>query len=332
MRYVYIDSGTTNSRLYLVEDKKSKDVMVKNIGTVNNVAASDPHILTRGLKEAYECLIQRNSLTDGEIDGIYMSGMATSRDGIFEVDFLPVPIDIKVYSQKIPMHYTGYFDRKVGYLTGIVDRPCKRPGDLGNVERFNNVRGEEIELFGIMGDFQELFAGRRTAVIMPGSHTHILYAQDRRITRITSCMGGEMYSAMAGHTILKASVGLRPEELCSEAVAKGFKMAKEQGINRALYLTRTLDLFTEESRMRRDSYLEGVINAGIITALEKNCEMDRLDGVIVAGTKVYHIIFKTLLSSAGYRLPVAGIEAMPGESFALRGFVHMMNVWEGRQR
>ena len=38
MKYVYIDSGTTNSRLYLAEDKEVVSVRMLGVGTVDNVA------------------------------------------------------------------------------------------------------------------------------------------------------------------------------------------------------------------------------------------------------------------------------------------------------
>lgn len=322
MKYVYIDSGTTNSRLYLAEDKEVVSVRMLGVGTVDNVAP-DSRKLESCLWEAYGEMLREQGLADREIDGIYMSGMATSKNGICEVDFLPVPIDIKRYADEIHMHKTECFGREVGFLTGIVDRPGVE-GKLDNVELFHNVRGEEIELFGIMEEWEELFCQKKAAVIMPGSHTHILYAEDRKITGITSCMGGEMYKAMAEDTILKASVDLRPQQLCREAVAKGYRMTVEKGINRALYITRTLDLFTGESRIVRNSYLEGVVNTGIITALKDRETAKDLDVVVIAGDRVYHEIFGCLAECAGLSVPVEGIEAKPGRSFALSGFLRVM--------
>ncbi len=330
VKYVYIDSGTTNSRLYLVEDGKVVSVKVKEVGTVDNVTGSDSRKLEKCLKEAYDEMTGEEGLTDRDIDGIFMSGMATSKNGICEVDFLPVPLSIRQYADGIHMYETPCFGREVGFLTGIVDCP-KEKGNLDNVEDFHNVRGEEIELFGIMEEREDLFRGKRTAVIMPGSHTHILYAEDCRITGITSCMGGEMYKAMAGDTILKASVSLRPQQLCTEAIAKGYRMTVEKGVNRALYITRTLDLFTRESRIVRDSYLEGVVNAGIVTALKERPDAGELDVAVIAGDRVYHEIFGTLIKSAGLTVPVAGIEAEQERSFALNGFLHVMkngSLWE----
>lgn len=323
MKYVYIDSGTTNSRLYLVEEGEVTSAKVREIGTVDNVVSKDPEKLEKSLKESYDNMIRERGLADQEIDGIYMSGMATSKNGICEVDFLPVPIDIQKYSNKIHMQESPWFGRKVGYLTGIVDRPMQK-GTLDNVEMFHNVRGEEIELFGIMEDRADIFCGKKAAVIMPGSHTHILYAHNRMITGITSCMGGEMYKAMAGDTILKASVSFRPQKLCAEAIAKGYRMVAEKGINRAIYITRTLDLFTEESQVIRDSYLEGVINAGIVMALENQQTAGGLDAVVIAGDRVYHEIFGSLIDCSNLKVPVIGIEAETERSFALSGFLHIM--------
>lgn len=322
-RYVYYDSGTTNSRLYLIEDGALAAKKTRQIGTLDNVKSGDSDTLLRGLSRMYQELLAERGLTDGEIDGIFMSGMATSVNGIFPVDYLPVPVDAASYRRRITWRKTPCFDREIGYLTGLCDGPGE-PGSLENVEAFHNVRGEEIEALGMIARFPAHFVDKSVAVVMPGSHTHVLYVENGVITGITSCMGGEFFAAMAEHTILGASVDARPERILPEAVKAGHRMGKKYGVNRALYMTRSLELFTKEPKEVRNSFLEGVVNGGVITALLQRQKERPLDGVLVAGKKLYYEIFSAVLEAEGSPLPCGMLEESEEISFALAGFLAMI--------
>jgi len=323
-KYIYFDSGTTNTRIYFIDDGHMKAMKSEKIGTLDNVTSGDRQTLLRGLKYMYDTFLNELSVSDADIDGIYMSGMATSKNGIHEVDYLRLPVDLNIYQNSVHTCHTPLFDRVIGYLTGLVYRP-DRKGTLENIECFNNVRGEEIELFGIMDTYSEFFAEKKTAVIMPGSHTHILYVENKKIVEITSCMGGEMFAAMAAHTILSASVSLAPDVIEAEALIKGCETVKKYGVNRALYITRALDLFTDENINTRNSYLEGVINSGVIIALAANDRFADLDYVAVAGNPVYFQIFAPLLSTFPGRAECIEMDQSGTDSFALHGFIQLIN-------
>jgi len=323
-KYIYFDSGTTNTRIYYIEERVMKAVQSRKIGTIDNVASGDRHTLLRGLKDMYDRLLRELALSDADIDGIYMSGMATSQNGVHEVGYLWVPVGLAEYRNAVSFWRTPLFERQVGFLTGLVYRPDMTKGTLQNAAEFNNVRGEEIELLGIMETYSPFFAGKKTAVIMPGSHTHILYTEDQKIVEITSCMGGEMFAAMAVNTILSASVTAAPDVIVEQGLISGFDMVRKYGINRALYITRTLDLFTDESLQTRNSYLEGVINEGIITALQSSRRFGDLDCIAVAGSPIYFQIYAPLLSHAGVTVPCIRIEQNKNDSFALQGFLQFI--------
>lgn len=181
----------------------------------------------------------------------------------------------------------------------------------------NNVRGEETELFGIMQKYPEHFKSKRAAVIMPGSHTHILFTEDEQIVDICSCMGGELYSAVCGATILGASLSPAPANTDKAFVSLGCRMVRKYGMNRALYIVRAMQLFTRATQSQRDSYMEGVINAGVVGALLAHPLFTELCSVITAGARVYHGIFSTLLDCAEVDIPHIRIEEPDG--FALHG-------------
>lgn len=224
--YVYFDSGTTNTRGYLICNGIVKDSIKENIGTINNVLEDDPKVLESEVYKIYQKLLERNDMVDEQINDIYMSGMATSCNGIFETDYMNVPVSVKKYAQDITYHDNETFQRKIGYLTGLAVRPVPE-GELGNIEQFNNVRGEEIELFGIIRSYQTIYKDKIVATIMPGSHTHIWFSQNDQIIDILSCIGGEFFAAIAEHTIIKASVTSNPTVIKEDALRYGFEALKK---------------------------------------------------------------------------------------------------------
>ncbi len=324
-RYVYYDSGTTNSRAYLICDGTVCDCLTKKVGTVDNVLTGNKDTLVLALYDMYKKLLTRNHLLDEQIHGVYMSGMATSKNGICEVDYLRLPLTVSDYAKAVTYCDNDVFQRNIGYLTGVVSRPSVQ-GTIFNAAEFNNVRGEEIELFGIMDQFAGLFDNQKTAVIMPGSHTHVLFTSDRSMARILSCMGGELFAAVSKHTILNASVSENPDAPSPsmiQAMIQGYEAVKKYGFNRALYMVRTLDLFTEAEQGERDFFLEGVVNEGILAGIQSSEEFGSLDRICVAGKKVYYDIFHHLIDHEGWNIPCVLIEPQQ-QGFALAGFLKLI--------
>lgn len=331
--YIYYDSGTTNSRIYLIRGGAVLDCAKKNVGTLNNVLSGKKDTLAFALYDMYRDILDKNGLTETDVDEIYMSGMATSKNGICETGYLPVPLDLASYCQSIHIVENDIFKRSIHLLTGLIYRSETEAAQNNDV-CFHNVRGEEIELFGIMEQYPQYFKKKKTAVIMPGSHTHILFTDDERITGILSCMGGELFAAVSKHTILSASVSENPENPDSamlDAVTKGYDAVQKYGFNRALYMVRTMDLFTDASQGQRDFFLEGTVSAGIITCLLNSEHMNGLEQICVAGKPVYYDIFSCLLKHLKIQLPCSFIK-QETESFALRGFLELIKEKEGNGR
>ena len=324
-RFVYFDSGTTNSRAYLVTDGELTDEVKGAVGTITNVMSGSNDVLPVELFKMYQELLAKNGLTDADIHGVYMSGMATSKNGVREIGYLALPLSPESYAVSASYHKVPAFGREVGFLTGIVYRP-EEEGCLSNIELFHNARGEEIELFGIMEMKPELFSGKNCAVIMPGTHTHILFTEGMKITSMCSSIGGELFAAAREHTILKASVPVIPEGLDDEgrrALLKGYHAVQDLGFNRALSMVRTFDLFSKENDNVRGCYMEGVINSDILTGIVNYRKEHALDQVVIAGKEIYAEIFGTMLSEAMPELPWHAVYPEK-QSFALSGFMNLV--------
>lgn len=321
---VYFDSGTTNSRAYLLRHGKLVASAAKKVGTIDNVMQQE-NVLLKGLKVLYEELCERAKIEDGEVQAIYMSGMVTSKQGIKETPYVPLPITAEQYRARLYSYHAPLFGREILLMPGLIS---KRPEEAEDqIALINNVRGEETELFGLMAEHPHYFNQKICAVLMPGSHTHILFTNNHQIVDICSCMGGELYAALAQNTILRASVSERPSCVESEFVKKGYQNTVLYGINRALYITRAMHLFSQCTVQERDSYIEGVVNAGIITALQCNPFFLKLNHILVMGSGVYYDIFDALCKQAGIEAPCELVKSE--ESFSVCGIRSLMEREKG---
>lgn len=321
MAYIaYFDSGTTNSRVYLLHDLNMIFGTSGKIGTLDNIK-SGPPALEEGLFSLYNNALNSANISDAQVQSIYMSGMVTSVNGLMEVPYIEVPLSASEYPRGFVQYHSACFGRDITLMPGLVTRASSNIMPE-NAYMVNNVRGEETELFGIMSKYQKHFKNKRTAVIMPGSHTHILFTDDYKIVDICSCMGSELYSAIYSSTILNASISPTPNKIDEHFVSLGCQILKKYDFNRALYVARAMHLFTQAKQLDRDSYIEGVINAGVISALMEHPRFPQIDVILVAGAQIYHNIFFTIMRCMGIKAPHIGVSEPDG--FALPGAVSLI--------
>ncbi len=64
---VYYDSGTTNTRIYLLNGLEVLDNSFLHVGTKNSAITRDRSVLIKGLKEGYDELLIRNGIKDTDV-------------------------------------------------------------------------------------------------------------------------------------------------------------------------------------------------------------------------------------------------------------------------
>lgn len=318
----YFDSGTSNTRIYILRDNCLTDSASRAIGSRDSALSGDRRILVRALKEMYDGILNRNGLTDSDIGEIWASGMISCPSGMVEIEHVPVPADCALLAREtVEYEEKQYFHRKIKVIPGLktIGRGIKAP--LDRVSEVNNVRGEEVEVFGVLRQYPELRRGH-AVVVLPGSHTQVLFLENGVIYNILSNVTGELYSAVCKQSIIGASVeGQEKTSIDSAQVLKGIRNVEKYGFNRALYIVRAMELFADSTLTQRRSYLEGVLNAGVmrgISAITKEMPVS----VIVAGSKEQYEVF----SAIGEDYPqdtILFIEKKEQEPFSVAGMMSL---------
>ncbi len=327
MYHVYFDSGTSNTRAYLLKDRDVIDIIKKNIGSKDSSIAGSNLVLIKGLKQLYDWLLEHNHLHDEEIAGIYASGMVTSPFGITEVPHLSTPLSPReLYSGIYTHRETKCFQRDIHLIRGAKTIADHFRIDKENIPMINNMRGEEIEIFGVLSDLPEEWRAGNTAIFLSGSHTHIAYVKKGELFDILSTFSGELFHAISTGTILSGSIHCNTEGLDEEMVLYGFKDLKQYGMNRALYIAHALKIFDVSDNAGRKSYLEGVITGGVTLAFEKvlRDKWREVDKVIVAGNNSIAKVYEITLKNIGRKMDIMTLIASGKQSFAVKGLLDIL--------
>lgn len=324
MHTIYIDSGTSNSKLYLVQNGQSIDTQSANVGTKDCAIAGNNDVLLLGLKQLYDIVLERNGLVDTDIAHICLSGMVTNPFGIVEVPHLSTPIDVKnLWEQRYVHHEERYFKRELLLIRGGKTAQPNQEVTMENIALMNNVRGEEIEAIGMVAE--GVFGEEDGVMISPGSHTHLLYIKNGAITDITSNFTGELTYAIQMQTILGGELTKEDIVLDADVVLQGYKMIQEYGLTRALYIIHATKVFDVCQNDQRSALLMGIVAGGVMDMLRYKLERDWKNSkkcVIIGGKnyiEAYRIIGKEILPDLNIEI----VSGKAGESYALYGYYAM---------
>jgi 2-dehydro-3-deoxygalactonokinase len=170
--FIAVDWGTTNRRVYRIEDGK--------------VAATerDDRGVTTMARADY----------DGEIAGIrarfgdlpmLLAGMVGSTIGWREAPYVPVPAGIDALAANL---------LRIDARTAIVPGICLDDGARADV-----MRGEEVQLLGAVA--AGLVPGD-ALLCQPGTHCKWVMVREGAITGFTTAMTGELFALVRAHSVL----------------------------------------------------------------------------------------------------------------------------------
>lgn len=298
MNVILIDSGTTNSRIRLIDTKKNKirDTEKVRIGVRDTAIEGNNKKLKKQLKEGINQLLERNEMYSTEVEYIVASGMITSNLGIYEVPHVLAPAgldDFIAHSKVIKLD--GFFNIPWIFIPGMKNRVNEGVNIIDAINQFDVMRGEEVEAFGLL---MQLDVKGKGVIVLPGSHTkYVVVDENETLTSCLSTLSGETLLALQKETILSDS--LDPQlikDIDKEMLEKGYDATKQYGLTRSFYHIRLLQLFTELSPNEIANYFVGsVIYEDIQTLLKSIIEIEEKDWIIVGGSEPLKKVFTHLL-------------------------------------
>ncbi|MDD3164895.1 MAG: 2-dehydro-3-deoxygalactonokinase [Oscillospiraceae bacterium] len=313
---IYFDSGTTNSRVYLLDENYHIRFTAKRpVGSRDSAIEGNNLVLIRALKELYDEVFAKTEATEDRVLGIYASGMITSPYGLYEIPHIVLPQTLEQFAHNVYCyHESKLFDRDIYLVPGI-----KTLGD--DISFTNNTRGEEVEALGAIDDLKAMGAGGKIALILPGSHTHVIYVEGDSLVGIISNFTGEAFHALKTETILAPVLSVENPVIDAAMVSKGANNLLQFGFSRAIYIAHAMRIFNTGTENERYCYAEGVVNGGVRESLEYYCRNVWKDchEVAIVGDSFMYDMFQAIFDGSPCIDKVHWLPAKDGVSFAAKG-------------
>jgi 2-dehydro-3-deoxygalactonokinase len=272
-----LDWGTTSFRAYRIDPD----------GAVLEQRTAPAGIL-KVPGGAFEAALEREIgdwLEAGPGLPIIASGMITSRQGWLEVPYCPCPAGSAELAAGLRRHETAQ-GRTIHFIPGL---SIVGADDVPDV-----MRGEETQIVGTVGHA----VGRRL-LVLPGTHSKWVRADNRRITWFATFMTGEVFGVLKEHSILgRLMEGDGPDDA---AFARGLAQARggAGGLLRKLFSARTLGLFDRLPPHGIASYLSGLLIGTEIAEAAGCLELPNEIKITVIGEGALCERYLTAITAAG---------------------------------
>src|SRR5699024_5024055 len=275
---------TTNTRIRIVDktSRKSISTLKINVGVKNTAIENSNNYLKNSIEEGINKILEKNFMKPNEIGHIIASGMITSNLGLKEVPHIVAPAKLADFAYFIEK------DQLAGivcyFIPGLKNSQIDKYSTLEDIKQMDIMRGEEIETFGLLDQIIETGNG---LIILPGSHTkYILVDENRKLLSCFSTLGGELIQAVQTSTIISSSLknGLI-KEIDYSSLEEGYNATISEGLTRALFRIRILDLYSSFTENQRANFLLGSIIHEDIQGLKYYLKNRKIDWMIVGGSK-----------------------------------------------
>lgn len=301
---ITIDAGTTNTRVSLwdCESRKNVQTLSEPIGVRNTAVDGNNSKLKAAVRDSVTELSSLLPEGYAQIKCVIASGMITSNNGLIEVPHVPAPAGIEEISEGVKeVLLEDVCPLPIYFVPGVKNFDSRI--DLDNFEQMDVMRGEEVESLALI---QQFHIQSPMLLILPGSHTKMVSVNEKgQITGCLTSLTGELLDSLTNHTVLADSVDrqfVEPDKYDKEMVLAGYRNAEKNGLGRATFSCRILDLFYTEDHSKLASYLLGACFQNDLNAMKNSnaIKADQNTTVIVAGKSVLQWAISDILEEDGY--------------------------------
>ncbi|QNK34083.1 2-dehydro-3-deoxygalactonokinase [Serratia sp. JUb9] len=268
MFIVTIDSGTTNTRVRIWQDKRIIADACAAVGVRDSAKSGNLATLTAGIKDALDRALAQAENCTLDRCAIVASGMITADVGLCPLPHLSAPVGVEQLANgAVARHIPAIAPQPIWFIPGV--KNALPQVNLANLDMMDVMRGEEAETFGLLA----LHAVHGPAVIvLPGSHSKFVKIdRQQRIAACATTMAGELLDVLTHHTLLAGSLDRQfAARLELDYLLQGAEACRRTGLSRACFSVRLLDLFTDATHDQKASYLLGVTLCADIQAMKQS--------------------------------------------------------------
>lgn len=253
---IVIDGGTTNTRIHLCRGMELLTEQKIRLGA--RLSGNHREDFLQALSEGIREMLTGYGLGESDVEAVIASGMITCETGLAEIPHLPAPAGLKELSDGMVQMRFPEICGLPFYLIPGVKQVGTYYGDM------DVMRGEETEIMGIC---HEIGVDHNISVILPGSHSKVIYLDESgKIQNFSTMLTGEMIAAIASDTILANSLSLEGT-LLTDMLYDGYAYAHEYGVNQALFKVRILRQFMKAQPDDVYSFYLGILLCDEVDAI-----------------------------------------------------------------
>lgn len=274
---IYVDLGTTNTRVWLMRGNAILTQVRKPIGVSDTARDGSKIRIRAALKESIEDVLNQTKDKSCQPACVVAAGMISSPEGLLELPHISTPAGIRELAAGARwFEFPEITDLPILLVPGVRTGPVAVTPST--VAESDVMRGEETLCLGLsaLG-----VIAPESLVLSLGSHWKAirLNAEGQIQSSITS-LSGELIRAAQTQTVLASAVSSDwPEEFDHEWLAAGIAQQCRSGLSRALFCVRLMALADEGTAADRFSFLLGAFIADYLDAL-------MAQGILAAHTQV----------------------------------------------
>jgi len=276
MHFAVIDCGTTNSRIYLLDEnyqviKKGN----KKIGVRDTAIHGSNEVLKLGLKKLIEETVLSSGLKIQDIKFAITFGMITSEIGLIEIPHRWAPVGINDLASNIQVvQDQDIFPLPIPllFIPGVKNR-LKEDSTYEDIRRIDFMRGEETQVAGLLHTYPNLKLP--LTIIILSSHTKYVYINSRKqIAGSLTNLSGQVYSAIKketsiGKSLLPNNDNVPPDYFDLKVIESAYDAIEHGGFLRTLLMPRFMEVLLKNTWYERDLFLDAAISCEDLKVLKE---------------------------------------------------------------
>ncbi|OLE57561.1 MAG: hypothetical protein AUG13_03400 [Chloroflexi bacterium 13_1_20CM_2_59_7] len=279
MLHLAVDTGTTNTTVWLVENDRILRNVQRPVGVRNTSITGSHSLLYCTLRESFLSLTRE---APSPPRFVLAGGMITSSLGLVEVPHVLAPAGAEKLSRHVLMKTFPEVCPLPFFLVPGV-RIQRAPCQLSNAERTDIIRGEETEIVGLLARRN---SRKPWLFVHLGSHAKAIQIDGQgRIVKSTTTLSGECLDVLRTQTILANRLArLGSCKLNERFFFQGARCAKRHGLLRALFMVRLLEENPRHRPADLYSFLVGALLLSDLHAFESQGLLEsRTNQILLSG-------------------------------------------------
>lgn len=272
--FAVIDSGTTMTRIYIVDQNKNIAASGRTkVGVRDTSITGSRNKLRRGVEELFFRVLEEHKIADKDVEFAIASGMITSEVGLIEIPHLVAPAGLKQLTEGIEkVEDPAVLDigRPIYFVRGV--RNQYPEAKIQALRQVDFMRGEEVQCIGIMKSMKLAYPCNFVAL---SSHTKVMYINEKQeIAASSTTISGQLFEAICNSTnIGKSLVPVEGEEpggyMEEELIETAAGCVRHAGLARTMLMPRFMQVLMHTDGHEREVFMDAAIAADDLNAFRE---------------------------------------------------------------